>query len=798
MIRYCCRLSALVLALGLGGPFESNGWGWAEVTENGLARQLRDLDAKVFLADGTRAKALAEMLARDVRARLQAANLRENEAWRKVSSRPDWENYRDVRLQALRASLGRFPPAPKDLKVRVTRTLDGDGYLIDNLVFESRPGLVVTANLYAPAQPSRSMPGILISHSHHNPRTQGELQDMGMTWARQGCLVLVMDHLGHGERRQHPFSSRSDYPHPFRPDRQDYYFRYNAGLQLHLVGESLMGWMVWDLMRGVDLLLSRPGIDPKRLILLGSVAGGGDPAAVTAALDTRVQAVVPFNFGGPQPDYAIPVDAERDFYYFGMAEWESTRCLRLDARDGFAQWLIVASVAPRRLIYAHEFAWDRARDPAWPRLQQVYAWYGASDQLASASGRGTLRGSPPESSHCNNIGPLHRSQIYPTLKRWFNMAVPEEYSKRRTPEELRSLTPAVIKESGIRPLHELASDVGATRVAEARTRRAGLSPQERRKQSRAAWARLLGDVEPRANPTVLEHRKQQMSKVTVEYLAMGLERDILLPLVLLVPPHKPEARPPVVLALAQGGKQAFFKDRSQALAELLDGGAAVCLADVRGTGETKPANDSRRYRGSSTSLSATEWLLGQTLVGSRLRDVRTVLRYLQGRADLDGRRVALWGDSFAASNPMSANLAVPLDAEPFPPQTEPLGGLLALFGALFEDEVRAIYVHGGLTGYQSLLQSPFCYVPHDAVIPGALTEGDLCDLAAVLAPCPLWMDGLVDGRNRGVSANELAKIFAVTQEAYRSRKAESYLRLSAEATAESSAAGWVVQQLRPE
>ena len=121
------------------------------------------------------------------------------------------------------------------------------------------------------------MPGILISHSHHNPKTQGELQDMGMTWARQGCLVLVMDHLGHGERRQHPFRTEADYPRPFRAGRQDYYFRYNTGVQLQLVGESLMGWMVWDLMRGLDLLLARPGIDKDRIILLGCGRRGRRP-----------------------------------------------------------------------------------------------------------------------------------------------------------------------------------------------------------------------------------------------------------------------------------------------------------------------------------------------------------------------------------------------------------------------------------------------------------------------------------------------------------------------------------------
>jgi hypothetical protein len=80
--------------------------------------------------------------------------------------------------------------------------------------------------------------------------------------------------------------------------------------------------------------------------------------------------------------------------------------------------------------------------------------------------------------------------------------------------------------------------------------------------------------------------------------------------------------------------------------------------------------------------------------------------------------MALWGDSFAPANDPNKNLAVPFDAEPFPRLCEPLGGLLALFGGLFED-IRAIYLCGGLIGYASLLESPFCYVPHDAIVPGS-------------------------------------------------------------------------------
>src|SRR6185436_5375974 len=183
------------------------------------------------------------------------------------------------------------------------------------------------------------------------------------------------------------------YKGSFKPGRQDYFFRYNVAAHLHLVGESLTGWMAWDLMRGVDLLLARPGIDKGRIVLLGSVAGGGDPAGVTAALDPRITAVAPFNFGGPQPEtrYPLPENAETWFNYAGGGSWESTRNLRLSCRDGFLPWVIVGAVAPRGLIYGHEFSWDRDRDPVWKRLTTIYGYYGAPDGLSSAQGRGNLK-----------------------------------------------------------------------------------------------------------------------------------------------------------------------------------------------------------------------------------------------------------------------------------------------------------------------------------------------------------------------------------------------------------------------
>ena len=699
--------------------------------------KLASLDANILPSDERR------MAWDDVQARCKMANQRDAEAWAAVESREDWESFCAPRIDALKQSLGVFPAAPKELNIHAARAIEGDGYSIQNLVYESRAGVWVTANLYAPLPLQREMPCILIVHSHHNPKTQGELQDMGMTWSRAGCMVLVMDQLGYGERRDHA-------PGP----RQDYRFRYINGIQLHTIGDSLMGWMVWDIMRGIDLLLSRRDADGERVILIGAVAGGGDPAAAAAAIDPRITCVIPFNFGGPQPEtqYPLPDDAEQTFNYMGYGYWESTRNLRLSGRDGFLPWVIVASVAPRHLIYAHEFSWDKDRDPVWKRLRTVFALYNASGNLAFAHGSGELSGRPPEASHCNNVGVVHRKMIYTALERWFDMPVPEEYQNRLPAEELTCLTPELRKKLNPRPLNMLFAKIGAFRAA------------GKRRPLHQEWAKLLGEIELNAEPIVESFSAENLGGARIERIILKPEPNIILPVLGLLPSSGSGEGFPAAVALAQEGKERFLKERGGDMEELLRRGIAVYLPDVRGTGETSPGS-SRDYQSEAVSISATELMLGQTLLGSQLRDLRSVLRYLRTRKEIDAQRIALWGDSFAPANSTDFSDALIGEGES-PHQSEPLGGLLALFGALYEEDVRSIVVRGLFAGYQSVLRDTFCYVPHDAMAPGALTAGDLCDIAATLAPRSLRLEALTDGRNCSISDQELRRLFKPTLEAY--------------------------------
>ena len=96
-----------------------------------------------------------------------------------------------------------------------------------------------------------------------------------------------------------------------------------------------------------------------------------------------------------------------------------------------------------------------------------------------------------------------------------------------------------------------------------------------------------------------------------------------------------------------------------------------------------------------------------------------------------------------------------------------IGSLLALRLGLYEEDVLGVYAGGGLVGFQSVLASPFLYLPYDVIIPGALTAGDLSVLTAGLAPRLLALVGFVDGLNRAVDRKTAEAAYEQTSRAYR-------------------------------
>ncbi|MCX6625128.1 MAG: hypothetical protein NTY38_29525, partial [Acidobacteria bacterium] len=495
--------------------------------------------------------------------------------------------------------------------------------------------------------------------------------------------------------------------------------------------------------------------------LLGAVAAGGDPAAVTASLDPRIAAVVPFNFGEASPEARSSGQRRwpEGLADPGWGSWESSRNLRGSIAGRFFPWVICASVAPRRFVYSYELGWDVREAPAWERYRKVFGLCSALDNLDEAHGFGTF----PGPGECANIGPSQRRSLYPKLNRWFGIPIPASETGDRRPEaELWTLDPKTATELNVRPIHESALNEAQATLARARGALAKLAPDARRAWLRERWAAKLGDIEPNLHAAAQPRWKGNRWNASVEALTLHVEQGIVLPVLLLRPANATGGRLPVVVAVSEGGKQSLLTQRIGDIRRLLDAGKAVCLPDLRGTGET--AADFRRGPESAeVSAAATELMLRNTLLGARLKDLRSVLAWVARRPDLDGTRVAVWGDSPAPANSSRLLLDESLNAAMGPDiqyQAEPLGGLLAVLAGLYEERVRAVAVRGGLTGFLSVLEDRFAYVPGDVIVPGILECGDISDVIAALAPKAVLLRDMVDGRNRRVQGSESPSPFA--------------------------------------
>ena len=307
-----------------------------------------------------------------------------------IHSVADAERRKQTVRQTILSLLGGLPEYTGPLNARVTGHLDGQGYVIEKVLFESLPKFYVTANLYRPSQPGR-YPGILLQ-AGHTQEGKPEGQRLAANLALKGFIVLTFDPVGQGEREQ-TYDRRVDRPLAgwSVPEHNQ------AGGQAILIGESLARYFIWDAKRALDYLVSRPDVDPERLGAVGC-SGGGALTTFIGALDTRLKVVAPacyinsyhLLFSGADPD------SEMSFPKFlssglDMADWVELRAP--------VPWLILATdgdyftPAGARMVYEEANRW--------------FALYHAEDKLRFFIGGGP-HGTPLET----------REEIYKWMIRW--------------------------------------------------------------------------------------------------------------------------------------------------------------------------------------------------------------------------------------------------------------------------------------------------------------------------------------------------------------------------------------------
>ncbi|CAN5519394.1 hypothetical protein BH11ARM1_BH11ARM1_11930 [soil metagenome] len=185
------------------------------------------------------------------------------------------------RRTALLRDLGLDPLPPRtDLNARVTGTIQCDSYRIEKLRYESRPGFLVTAHLYVP-DGEGPWPVVLNPHGHFEfKKSTPWIQARGVSLALAGFAALIVDSPGRS------WDDNAANERAAQGSHDDWFL---------CMGAPIQGLYVWDLMRGLDYLESRPEFDTKRLGITGA-SGGGTASMYAFAVDERITAAVPVCF----------------------------------------------------------------------------------------------------------------------------------------------------------------------------------------------------------------------------------------------------------------------------------------------------------------------------------------------------------------------------------------------------------------------------------------------------------------------------------------------------------------------
>jgi dienelactone hydrolase len=299
----------------------------------------------------------------------QAAEL-ERELLPGIRTEAEFEKARPALREEYLDMLGMKPlPERTSLKATVTGRLECDGYTVEKLHFQSRPGLYVTANLYLPkasgeGKTPKKFPAILYLCGHYSQmnrdgnKTHPDCQSHAIWFATHGYVALVLDTLELGEIAA---MHRGTLKH-------DRWWWYSAGY-------TPAGVECWNAMRAIDYLVSRPEVDPERIGATG-ISGGGVVTFWVAAADDRIKAAAPVSGMGDQTFYAGEggVGKHCDCFFFpNRARWN---------------WInIAALVCPRPLLFVNSdndiYFPMRSNERVANRLARLYSRLGAGDQVQS-------------------------------------------------------------------------------------------------------------------------------------------------------------------------------------------------------------------------------------------------------------------------------------------------------------------------------------------------------------------------------------------------------------------------------
>ncbi len=509
--------------------------------------------------------------------------------------------------------LGGFPERTP-LNPQIVGQGETEWFRYEKVIFESRPKFYVTAILYLP-KTEGPWPGTIVPCGHSaNGKGMDAYQRISMLLAANGMAALCYDPLGQGER--YAFL-KEDGTCEFGTTLEHTIL----GVGAILTGTNTAGYRVWDGMRAIDYLQSRPDIIPDRIGCTGN-SGGGTLTSYLMALDERILCAAPScyitNFEkllstiGPQ-------DAEQNI--FGQV------AKGLNHSD----YIHLRAPRPTLICAATEDFFDITGTwQSFREAKRLFSRLGYSERVDLI-----------ENADKHGYNQPQREAAARWMSRWLlekDQVITEPEFTVFTDEEIHCT-----------PNGQVMLLDGAVSVLDLNRQRAQTLAEKRAvyRQSvdegtfRQKILELIGVVEQNTSkPEVIRASPEDESGTSQETVFLKPEPGILLRVVLL----KPASFTGDYVILCQDKPLDEVLNAENPGTALLEAGHGVCWVELRGMGETAGISSAANWEqqvGADWQDYFLAYLLGKSYVGMRVTDIYAVADFLRSREERPVRLFAL-------------------------------------------------------------------------------------------------------------------------------------------------------------
>ena len=646
-----------------------------------------------------------------------------------IKTKEQWQARQQEIRKTIIKLVGPFPERTP-LNARITGRVDSANYYIEHILLEPQPENYMSACMFIPKGLIGKLPTVIYCSGHspigfRNPKYQHIIMNL----VKKGFIVFAFDPMGQGERLMYvdPETGESLVG---RPTREHSY----PGAQCFLIGSSAARYYIWDALRAIDYVYTRPEVDTTRVGMAGR-SGGGTQSAYIAALDNRVDAIATecyitnftrlFQTRGPQ-------DAEQNFFHGILSG--------IDHPDLLTVWAPkpLLMISATRDFFSIEGVRETAQD-----LTKVYQAFDAEESFSKVE---------DDAEHASTKA--NREALYAFFQKYLDN--PGDC----TDTVIDTLTHGELQ---ITQTGQIQTSMGGRTVFDINRKEAKQVFAKRSKEIdvakiRQAAAYWNGYQPPPSEPNVVYCGAYNQSDMRLERYFMHGDGEYVIPFYII----KPLTRGPypAVLYLHPDGKSAAA--RQPVVKKLVENGFAVVLPDLLGRGEVGPGvhrGDAYEYKQGNANYNL--WFgaiqIGRSLVGIHAGDINSLMLHLQARDDIQDDAVRAIGEETMAP--------------------------VLLHAAVLSNKFCAIDLIKPLGSYESLVMNKY-YIPKFmlAAVPGGLKDYDLPELCAVLAPTPLRIINPVNNNDKYLSTKETEKQYTIVKKHYMEKGVASNLQLKTELT----------------